>query len=389
MMEINRHIEILLLSHDCVIVPGLGGFMAHHQNARYDESDHMFVPPLRTLGFNAQLSMSDPLLAQSYADAYDISYPEAVGRVESDVQHIKQELERNGSYEFTDIGTLRLTESGTYDFEPCEAGILSPAYYGLDACSFVTLKEARGMNAANVALQASTEPVELPQPTSSDSPALLDFADNGEPEEEHVIRIKMSWVRNIAAIAAAVIAFFVMATPIANSDLRTRAMSDLKGNLLYKLIPQLIESHCSVIRYGDRHHSSAICTIRSKRMLNLCLLPVGELYLISLECIDECLVIFLAFDLCACFYYRPCNILEDAHHCLIVNVILGLHVGKCLDKPVGKLVDIVGASVFLAQLVCNLTDLTFVNLGILESFHAFPENIDSLCIFSCAIVIKI
>ena len=41
-----------------------------------------------------------------------------------------------------------------------------------------------------------------------------------------------------AAIAAAVIAFFVMATPIANSDLRTRAMSDLKGNLLYKLIPQ-------------------------------------------------------------------------------------------------------------------------------------------------------
>jgi cell division septation protein DedD len=94
------------------------------------------------------------------------------------------------------------------------------------------------MSVANVALQASTEPVELPQPTSSDSPALLDFADNGEPEEEHVIRIKMSWVRNIAAIAAAVIAFFVMATPIANSDLRTRAMSDLKGNLLYKLIPQ-------------------------------------------------------------------------------------------------------------------------------------------------------
>ena len=210
MIQLGRHIEILLLDNDCVIVPDFGGFVAHHVSARYDEDDHSWLPPMRTLGFNAQLRINDSLLAQSYVNAYDISYPEALRRIENEVE----------------------------EFEPCEAGILSPAYYGLDACSFVTLKEARGMNAANVALQASTEPVELPQPTSSDSPALLDFADNGEPEEEHVIRIKMSWVRNIAAIAAAVIAFFVMATPIANSDLRTRAMSDLKGNLLYKLIPQ-------------------------------------------------------------------------------------------------------------------------------------------------------
>ena len=29
-IELERHIEILLLDNDCVIVPGLGGFMAHH-----------------------------------------------------------------------------------------------------------------------------------------------------------------------------------------------------------------------------------------------------------------------------------------------------------------------------------------------------------------------
>ena len=238
MIQLGRHIEILLLDNDCVIVPDFGGFVAHHVSARYDEDDHSWLPPMRTLGFNAQLRINDSLLAQSYVNAYDISYPEALRRIENEVEELKQLLANEGCYTMDDIGTLTINDEGNYQFEPCEAGILSPAYYGLDACSFVTLKEARGMNAANVALQASTEPVELPQPTSSDSPALLDFADNGEPEEEHVIRIKMSWVRNIAAIAAAVIAFFVMATPIANSDLRTRAMSDLKGNLLYKLIPQ-------------------------------------------------------------------------------------------------------------------------------------------------------
>lgn len=238
MIQLGRHIEILLLDNDCVIVPDFGGFVAHHVSARYDEDDHSWLPPMRTLGFNAQLRINDSLLAQSYVNAYDISYPEALRRIEDEVEELKQLLANEGCYTMDDIGTLTINDEGNYQFEPCEAGILSPAYYGLDACSFVTLKEARGMNVANVALQASTEPVELPQPTSSDSPALLDFADNGEPEEEHVIRIKMSWVRNIAAIAAAVIAFFVMATPIANSDLGTRTMSDLKGNLLYKLIPQ-------------------------------------------------------------------------------------------------------------------------------------------------------
>ena len=50
--ELKRHIEILLLSNDCVIVPEFGGFMAHHVDVRYDGRDNMFLPPLRTIGFN-------------------------------------------------------------------------------------------------------------------------------------------------------------------------------------------------------------------------------------------------------------------------------------------------------------------------------------------------
>ena len=79
-IELERHIEILLLSNDCVIVPNLGGFMAHHVDARYDERDYTFLPPLRTLGFNPKLRLNDSLLALSYVDAYDISYPDALAR---------------------------------------------------------------------------------------------------------------------------------------------------------------------------------------------------------------------------------------------------------------------------------------------------------------------
>ena len=88
-IELERHIEILLLSNDCVIVPDFGGFMAHHVDARYDGRDNMFLPPLRTIGFNPQLTMNDSLLALSYVEAYDISYPDALSRIAEDVREIR------------------------------------------------------------------------------------------------------------------------------------------------------------------------------------------------------------------------------------------------------------------------------------------------------------
>ena len=123
--ELERHIEILLLSNDCVIVPDFGGFMAHHVDARYDGRDNMFLPPLRTVGFNPQLKMNDSLLAQSYVEAYDISYPEAIDRLANEVAEIRQRLENEGKYEINNIGTIYLNEDGNYTFEPCEAGILT------------------------------------------------------------------------------------------------------------------------------------------------------------------------------------------------------------------------------------------------------------------------
>ena len=59
----------------------------------------MFLPPYRTLGFNAQLKMNDSLLAQSYVDAYDLSYPEALRQIENEVDEIYQTLDEEGLFE--------------------------------------------------------------------------------------------------------------------------------------------------------------------------------------------------------------------------------------------------------------------------------------------------
>ena len=75
MIELSRHIESLMLNHDCVIVPGLGGFITQYMHARYIAEEGLFLPPYRSVGFNQQLTFNDGLLVQSYMQAYDTSYP--------------------------------------------------------------------------------------------------------------------------------------------------------------------------------------------------------------------------------------------------------------------------------------------------------------------------
>lgn len=53
MIELSKHIEVLLLENDCVIVPGLGGFIAHKRQAAYSIQKGEFMPPLRTIGFQS------------------------------------------------------------------------------------------------------------------------------------------------------------------------------------------------------------------------------------------------------------------------------------------------------------------------------------------------
>ena len=134
MTELERHIAKLLLDNDCVIVPGFGGFMAHHIAASYDEKNHIFLPPTRTVGFNPRLTMNDSVLAQDYVNCYDLSYPEALKRIESEVDEFRQMImSEDGGHELCGIGRLYVLDNGEYDFIPNDNGITTPATYGFQA----------------------------------------------------------------------------------------------------------------------------------------------------------------------------------------------------------------------------------------------------------------
>ena len=237
-IELERHIEILLLKSDCVIVPGLGGFVASHVNARYDEDDNMFIPPLRTLGFNPKLTLNDSLLAQSYSEAYDISYPEACGRIDNEVNELKQYICNNGSYFLNGIGTLSMNGYGNYEFVPCEAGILTPGLYGLSSFEMNVRAGGRSADAEKPAGKVVSVTFPVGEVVADGVPE-NDFEkvanENDEGRDGKSVQIKISALRNLVAAVIAVILFLALGTPV-NESVGTVKTSGIGGEIVSRLV---------------------------------------------------------------------------------------------------------------------------------------------------------
>lgn len=235
--QLERHIEILLLSNDCVMVPGLGGFMTHHVCSTYSENDHQMFPPLRTLGFNPKLKANDNLLAQSYVEAFDISYPEAMQRIEDEVGELRERLNNDGKYVLNDIGTLTVNDEGNIEFTPIKAGLLTPELYALDSVSVKMLSELPSMKVANAKNNESEEAkapvIDINTQNNNKEVQVV------EDDNEDSIKVKISLIRNIAAVAIALIGFFLFTSPLANGNYKMN-MSNLNTDLLYQIMPKTI-----------------------------------------------------------------------------------------------------------------------------------------------------
>lgn len=237
MIELGRHLEVLLLSNDCVAVPDFGGFVAHYVPARIDETDNMFLPPMRTIGFNPHLKMNDSLLAQSYVETFDISYPEALLRIEQEIDEIKRQVQYEGVYHLDGVGTLVSNGEGNFSFEPQESGLLTPSLYGLSSYEFSLMNSLPSIqnHAQTATTEEVTDTIEDESEETVEHPLDEIFDDE---DDKHAIQIKMSWIRNTVAVVAAVLLFFFITTPVANSDFGSQTMSTLQNNFFSKLMPK-------------------------------------------------------------------------------------------------------------------------------------------------------
>ena len=130
MFDLSSHIEYLLMSHDCVVAPGLGAFLAHETPAHYDAESGQFIPPTRSLGFNQALTINDGLLTESVARRCSLTLDAARAEVDAAISSFRCQLDSSGTLPLGNLGELSIS-GNTIVFEPSASSAVGFRYAGL------------------------------------------------------------------------------------------------------------------------------------------------------------------------------------------------------------------------------------------------------------------
>jgi len=139
-MDITAFIRELLFSHDCVIVPGFGGFIGNYTPARIDKSTSQFFPPVKLISFNRNLNHNDGLLVGRVSEFSKVNYGDARSLVDDYVGSIRKKLEKGEKVVFDHIGSFTNNQEGNIQFEPDRDVNYHLDSYGLDSFQFPPLE---------------------------------------------------------------------------------------------------------------------------------------------------------------------------------------------------------------------------------------------------------
>ena len=186
MKEFTSHIDYLIQKHDCVIIPDFGGFVLNREVAKM-ASDGSIIAPRVSVGFNPELKYNDGLLAESYMNAYSISYDVACKRLTDVVKRLNTILSLRQPVQIGQLGKLSLDAENRLHFESnSNLSAFHPETFGLSALDIKRLVDIQ------------------------------------EIQKISVITTKRSLYRRafagVGAAAAAILVFFVTSTPISENE---------------------------------------------------------------------------------------------------------------------------------------------------------------------------
>ena len=139
-MDITAFIRELLFGHDCVIVPGFGGFIGNYTPARIDRSTGTFYPPVKQISFNRNLNHNDGLLVGKISESGSVTYGDARNLVENFVGDLRKKLAKGEKVVFDNIGTFVNNQEGNVLFEPDSNVNYHLDSYGLESFQCLPLE---------------------------------------------------------------------------------------------------------------------------------------------------------------------------------------------------------------------------------------------------------
>ncbi len=160
-MEIQHYIAELLSEHDCVIIPGLGGFVGSYLPAQIHSVYHTFQPPSKKILFNINLRQNDGLLANRIAQAEKISFNDANEQIRHFADGTIKSLQTRKYLLLQNIGKLYMGKEGNIQFDQDLRSNLLPESFGLQPFFSAPVKRDTHQERIEKRLQARRETREL------------------------------------------------------------------------------------------------------------------------------------------------------------------------------------------------------------------------------------
>jgi hypothetical protein len=194
----------LLLRHNCVVVPGFGGFVAKQIAAEIDLDKGLIAPPKKALLFNRFLLTDDGLLLAEFARLKGLYYEEAKAQLQAHTDKLQRQLAAGETIHLPKLGTFARQQDGQISFEQDRFFNLLLSSYGLANLNFVA------------------QPVQAAQETP-----IIELQPNSAPN-------KINWTRVAAAACILPFAFYSFWIPTQTNALQSGLFSSSDFNPLHR-----------------------------------------------------------------------------------------------------------------------------------------------------------
>jgi cell division septation protein DedD len=129
--NVEKYIQELLFEHDCVIIPGFGGFIGNYSPAKINPVYNTFYPPCKSLLFNIHLKQNDGLLASRISQAEQIPYEHAMDLIRKMLVDWNRVLEDGQELVIERVGKIVKEANGILQFEQDTSVNYLPEAFGL------------------------------------------------------------------------------------------------------------------------------------------------------------------------------------------------------------------------------------------------------------------
>ncbi len=135
-MDIRSYIKDLLYLHDCVVIPGFGGFVTGHRPSEIQRFQNVIYPPSKSIMFNKRLQANDGILVNFIAQREKIEYKKAEEAVKQFAVGWSRLLDNKGVVIFPDVGKLYINSANVLVFLPELRKNYLPDTFGLKPIAY-------------------------------------------------------------------------------------------------------------------------------------------------------------------------------------------------------------------------------------------------------------